>query len=104
MAVLGLGDHGAHGRQNRPHQLAIGAIVIHHQHLEARQQQLVIDNHRRGRRQGGGRGRQGEPEGGPLALAAGHADLAAHGLDQALTDGQAQAGAAKTACGRSVDL
>ena len=43
----------------------------------------------------GGLQRQGDPEAGALAETALHGDLAAHGFDETLADGQAQAGAAE---------
>jgi hypothetical protein len=100
-----LGDLGSHGGQDGVDQLAVGRIVVDDQHAAGRRQQRDAASPAAApppaAPPGGG---DVEAEAGALARDADDADLAAHGLDQALADRQAQSRAAVLAGQAGVDL
>ena len=105
LAARGEGQVQVEGGQQVQYELAVGLVVIDHQHPRPLTGAAGSGFQRLGDQWGvGDGGGDLEPEAAALADRAVDADLAAHGLDQAAADGQAQARAAFHAVGGAMHL
>ncbi|MNI03426.1 hypothetical protein D3C73_563290 [compost metagenome] len=106
LPILGHAGASAGGGHPGLQDHAVDRVILDHQHLHAvaRHHVGVVHGDRLGLAPRHDLALDGEGEGRPLAQPGGHGDVAAHDVGQATRNRQAQSGASKSACRRSVHL